>query len=42
MITNKQILQEVEQLKELFNDGGAEIPLCGNAFGPDSLLWRGW
>ncbi|WP_228267447.1 conjugal transfer entry exclusion protein TraS [Klebsiella electrica] len=41
MITNKQILQEVEQLKELFNDGGAEIPPMWQCFWPGlaAMAW---
>lgn len=34
MITNKQILTEVEQLSRLFKDGEADIPSMWNCFWP--------
>lgn len=41
MITNKQILYEVEQLKELLNDSGAEIPPMWQCFWP-GLFAMAW
>nr|WP_256123541.1 hypothetical protein [Klebsiella pneumoniae] len=41
MITNKQILTEVEQLSRLFKDGEADIPSMWNCFWPGlaAMFW---
>lgn len=41
MITNKQILTEVEQLSRLFKDGEADIPSMWNCFwqGLAAMFW---
>ncbi|MBD3701582.1 hypothetical protein IE991_29970 [Klebsiella pneumoniae] len=38
MITNKLLIEEVEELKNLLSQGKTEIPSFGSAFGPGVVL----